>query len=216
MSAVSGAPSNLQHRPAAYPASPRVQAAKIGSTRTGGGFDGTMDRRPSMAYGHHRQTSIVHGFQHSRNASFVNSPATSPLSPHIVAVAATGNGDGPEVLSTLAPSSGLSALPSNQPSHNAASSVTSNGIANSTSINDREANEASSDTSTVKRLERKHSGKGRRDHGHHNSHSRHHHHHHHHHQPELKTVGEFALHHLFNSVCALTVRPGSDEADLSY
>ena len=40
-----------------------------------------LQRRTSNNYGHHRQTSVIHGLQHSRNPSF-NSPASaSPLSP---------------------------------------------------------------------------------------------------------------------------------------
>ncbi|KAI9721918.1 MAG: hypothetical protein M1812_001874 [Candelaria pacifica] len=191
LSAVSGTPSNLQNRPAAHPASPRVQAAKTGSTKTAGGSDGALDRRPSMTYGHHRQTSIVRGIQHSRNASFVNSPATSPLSPHIFASAAAGNGAGPELPSLLAPNGVLGGSP-NHPAHDGANGISSSSMAISASISERGNNGAGSDTSNMRRLERKHSGKGRRDHGHHNSHSRHH-------QPELKTVGEFALHHLFNA-----------------
>ncbi|KAI9797400.1 MAG: Cell morphogenesis protein PAG1 [Candelina submexicana] len=197
LSAVNGPPSNLQHRPAAHPTSPRVQAAKLGSTRMGGGSDGALDRRPSLTYGHHRQTSIVHGIQHSRNASFVNSPATSPLSPNVSATAAAGNGVGSEVPSLLAPNSVSVTLPSHL-AHVGVSSVPNNTVATSASLNERATNEAGSDTGHARRLERKYSGKARRDHSHHNSHSRHHHHHHHH-QPELKTVGEFALHHLFNS-----------------
>ena len=42
----------------------------------------TLERKPSQSYAHNRNTSIVHGVQHSRNTSYVNSPATSPLSEH--------------------------------------------------------------------------------------------------------------------------------------
>ncbi|QIW99068.1 hypothetical protein AMS68_004586 [Peltaster fructicola] len=40
-----------------------------------------LERKPSLGYGHHRQTSIVHGVQHSRNPSLLSSATTSPLSP---------------------------------------------------------------------------------------------------------------------------------------
>ncbi|KAL7273120.1 Cell morphogenesis protein PAG1 [Rhizina undulata] len=54
---------------------------------------GRLERRPSSsgysAHAHHRQTSIVNGVQHrsgahSRSGSYVNSPATSPLSPPVM------------------------------------------------------------------------------------------------------------------------------------
>jgi hypothetical protein len=54
--------------------------------------------------------------------------------------------------------------------------------------------ENSNYTATQKRVERMHSGRSRREHGHHASHSRHHH------KDEVKTVGEYALHVLFTSV----------------
>ncbi len=40
----------------------------------------------AAAYGHHRQTSIVHGIQHSRNGSLASS-SSSPLSPQMIAAA---------------------------------------------------------------------------------------------------------------------------------
>ena len=53
-----------------------------GSARGGPAIDTTgLQRRTSNNYGHHRQTSVIHGLQHSRSPSF-NSPASaSPLSP---------------------------------------------------------------------------------------------------------------------------------------
>ncbi|KAK7905815.1 Cell morphogenesis protein PAG1 [Exophiala xenobiotica] len=51
------------------------------SSRGGSSVDAGLQRRTSNNYGHHRQTSVIHGLQHSRNPSF-NSPTTgSPLSP---------------------------------------------------------------------------------------------------------------------------------------
>ncbi|KAJ5873784.1 uncharacterized protein N7529_002214 [Penicillium soppii] len=50
------------------------------------GYEVGLERRPSNSYGHHRQTSIVHGVQHSRNTSMAGSSAsTSPLSPELIA-----------------------------------------------------------------------------------------------------------------------------------
>lgn len=48
-----------------------------------------LRRQLSNSYGHHRQTSVIHGVQHSRNPSF-NSPQTaSPLSPESLLHAST-------------------------------------------------------------------------------------------------------------------------------
>jgi hypothetical protein len=44
-----------------------------------------LERRPSLSYGHHRQTSIVHGIQHSRDPSLL-ATASSPLSPQKIVV----------------------------------------------------------------------------------------------------------------------------------
>lgn len=51
------------------------------SSRSGSAADIGLQRRTSNNYGHHRQTSVIHGLQHSRSPSF-NSPSTaSPLTP---------------------------------------------------------------------------------------------------------------------------------------
>ncbi|EXJ94334.1 hypothetical protein A1O1_02728 [Capronia coronata CBS 617.96] len=51
------------------------------SSRGGPAIDTGLQRRTSSNYGHHRQTSVIHGLQHSRDPSF-NSPSTaSPLTP---------------------------------------------------------------------------------------------------------------------------------------
>ncbi|KAJ6164695.1 hypothetical protein N7470_003367 [Penicillium chermesinum] len=56
------------------------------STGRPAGYDVGLERRPSNSYGHHRQTSIVHGMQHSRNTSIAGSTSsTSPLSPELIA-----------------------------------------------------------------------------------------------------------------------------------
>ena len=72
---------------------------------------------------------------------------------------------------------------------------------NATLVPERSSSAADNYTSTQKRVERMHSGRSRRDHGHHHSHSRHHH------KEELKTVGEYALHVLFTSVSLLRSYP---------
>ncbi|KAJ5918683.1 hypothetical protein N7454_009827 [Penicillium verhagenii] len=57
------------------------------------GYDAGLERRPSNSYGHHRQTSIVHGMQHSRNPSKAGSTASSPLSPELIASLGRGAPD---------------------------------------------------------------------------------------------------------------------------
>jgi hypothetical protein len=138
------------------------------------------DNRLAESKSHHRQTSIVHGFQHSRNGSFASS--NSPLSPQIIAAA----GD--------ASTPGDSSFAATMSSMTSGASFSSN----TTLVPDRVSTSTDSGTNTLAqiRVERMHSGSGRsrRDYGHHPSHSRHHH------KEELKTVGEYALHVLFTSV----------------
>jgi hypothetical protein len=125
----------------------------------------------------------VHGIQHSRNTSFVNSPATSPLSPQIIAAAAGATIDGAimsqESIADAFAANGMQpgsasgipfASPPLQPVH-------ADGYA------------------PLRKPERAPSSRSsRKGHNHHRSQSRHPQHSH-----ELKTVGEYALHHLFNS-----------------
>lgn len=139
------------------------------------------------AKAHNRQTSIVHGIQHSRNGSFASS-SNSPLSPQIIAAA---GGEMPD-----ASNMGDSVFASTLSSMASGNSFTSN----ATLVPDRPpppVSENSSNTLSQMRVERMHSGRSSRDHRHHHSHSRHHH------KEELKTVGEYALHVLFTSVSLL-------------
>jgi len=130
---------------------------------------------------HHRQTSIVHGIQHSRNGSFASS-STSPLSPQMIAAA---GGERPDA--------------SNMGDSSFGSISGSSFSSNATLVLDRPstATENSNYQLTQKRVERMHSARSSRDHRHRPSHSRHHH------KEELKTVGEYALHVLFTSVSLL-------------
>lgn len=64
----------------------------------------------------------------------------------------------------------------------------------STSGGERETGEANNTVIPQVRIDRKHSIKGRRTHAHHRSQSKQQH------MPEQKTVGEYALQHLFDSV----------------
>lgn len=137
---------------------------------------------------HNRQTSIVHGIQHSRNGSST-SASSSPLSPQMIIAAGTD-------ASTMGDSTFANSLVGLAGSASFSSST-------STVVPDRasSATENGSYHTTQKRVERMHSGKSSRDHRHHHSHSRHHH------KEELKTVGEYALHVLFTSVSSITIYP---------
>jgi hypothetical protein len=129
---------------------------------------------------HNRQTSIVHGIQHSRNGSLASS-TSSPLSPQMIAAVGSGSN-----ASSMGDSAFITAMP------NMSSNIS---FSSSTTLvpPDRPPTEQSNHTLTQRRMERVSSGRSRRPgHGHHNSHSRH--------KEELKTVGEYALHVLFTSV----------------
>jgi len=185
-------PNGIQPQQAIRASSPHSQSKVAGVIRPGGGIEGGLERKLSASYGHHRQTSIVHGVQHSRNASFVNSPETSPLSTHMVAATSDllGNVVRPQIGHQDLPDPPIGNLPSvnniiSTPTHSMTSTL----------VNDRDTPDSTSGTLTQRRLERMHSGKVRRDHAHHHSHSKPHHH-----PQEWRTVGEYALHHLFNSV----------------
>lgn len=162
-------------------------------TRSATSLDGEgLERRPSnSAYGHHRQASIVHGsIQHSRNASFAASSANpGPLSPEGIATAAYGvshaldsplNGKrDPQEYSSGYTGAGTPVTGHMQP-------------ATLTTIQDNHQAEIASEPTSQRKATT--SGKSRRDHSHHPSHSSKH-------SQEARTVGEYALHHLFNSVC---------------
>lgn len=145
-----------------------------------------LERRPSNSYGHHRQASIVHGVpQHSRNSSFATSPAMSHRSPQAGAV---HNGFGLD-------SAGYDTLTSETPdyTYTALTPDTANSMHPYTPTpahpDDRDAMDTEVNMLTQRRVDRQPSGKARREHG--RSQSKH--------QAEQISVGEYALHHLFNS-----------------
>jgi hypothetical protein len=143
------------------------------------GAVGTLERKPSGSYAHNRNTSIVHGIQHSRNTSFVNSPATSPLSPQaIVAAGATLDG------AVMSQESIAEAFAANgtRPGVNIANGGAHVAAGSEGSVPQRKPERAPSARSS------------RRGHNQQRSQSRHPQNTH-----ELKTVGEYALHHLFNA-----------------
>ncbi|KAE8151767.1 cell morphogenesis N-terminal-domain-containing protein [Aspergillus avenaceus] len=163
------------------------KSPEISSGRPGAGYDVTLERRPSNSYGHHRQTSIVHGIQHSRNPSFAtSSTSTSPLSPELIA--SLGRGGGAEQ-----DNSSMNRLEQHD-MHSTHQSQMANGTGHAlqgmlSTIEDQDAEEAADGGTAIPSHRRtKSSGKPR---SHSRSQSKQH--------TESKTVGEYALHHLFNS-----------------
>lgn len=153
------------------------------TARTPTGPNGALERRPSITQGY-RYTQRSHaGHQHARNTSFVNSPTTSPLSPQTV----TGDYASVNMLHHGTPD--LHSKESPLTTVNGSSPLTPNpaGI--------RDIVDGNPTATTQKRVDRVHNGKLRRGHSQHHNHGRQQHH------QEQKTVGEYALHHLFTSVC---------------
>ncbi|AEO66832.1 uncharacterized protein THITE_2115295 [Thermothielavioides terrestris NRRL 8126] len=158
------------------------------------GLAGVIERvvdPKASSYGHHRQTSIVHGIQHSRNGSLTSS-ASSPLSPQMIAAAGAGlMPDRAEMQPFPRPDSDASAGP------RPPTAMSGTTLASVPNIPERAASAAAGEFGGRGKMERRHSGKSsRRDHAHHHSHSSRHH------KDEQKTVGEFALHVLFTSFIA--------------
>ncbi|KAG9718590.1 hypothetical protein KCU75_g22748, partial [Aureobasidium melanogenum] len=147
-SAASRAPSSRAHTPAAQSES--------------------VERKSSVSYGHHRQTSIVHGYQHSRNPSHVSSTGASPISPGIILAQAPK--DGPTLRQS--PSSSTLNAPADQ-------------------VPSRRLERMHSG-----RIKREH--EPHLHHHHHHNHRHHRSRSRQHQQQEPTTVGEYALHHLLN------------------
>ncbi|KAK4235508.1 cell morphogenesis protein PAG1 [Achaetomium macrosporum] len=145
---------------------------------------------------HHRQTSIVHGIgiHHSRNGSLASS-ASSPLSPQMIAAAGVGLTPERAELHSFPRLDSDASTASRPPT--ALSGTT---LASMSNVSERGASagggEMGGQLPARGKLERRHSGKSRRDHSHHRSHSSRHH------RDEQKTVGEYALHVLFTSFIA--------------
>ncbi|KAK4134259.1 hypothetical protein BT67DRAFT_462505 [Trichocladium antarcticum] len=161
----------------------------------GGVTERVVDPKAS-AYGHHRQTSIVHGIgiHHSRNGSLASS-GSSPLSPQMIAVAGAGlTPERAEMHHFPRLEGDVSLGPRPATALSGATLVAAHNIPERTSS--AAAGDASGQNPPRGKMERKHSGKARRDHAHHHSHSSRHH------KDEQKTVGEYALHVLFTSFIA--------------
>jgi hypothetical protein len=132
----------------------------------------------SGSYGHHRQASVVHGnIQHSRNTSFASPTSAHPANPASKPADLSSPRDvmDPRIMASADLSASAGAKKGHSPSASGAVGELPPLFA-------------------PRRLERVHSTGGRtRNGGHTPSHSRTHH-------SESRTVGEYALHHLFNAV----------------
>ena len=177
-------PSQVQSR--AQSAQPEPGIAR----NAGANIKTDLHRRPSNNYGHHRQTSVIHGVQHSRNTSF-NSPNTaSPLSPESLAYAVQKLHDAPGSRRehvTVANGSSTFSSPTSTLGHTQGISV------DSTLVDDASL----PDHHHVLGSNRTHAAAGSRSKrapGHHASHSRI--------RSEARTPGEYALHHLLNAFFA--------------
>jgi hypothetical protein len=177
---------------------PKTSESTAGRPPGAAGHEGPVERKPSISYGHHRKTSIVHGIQHSRNPSFASGVSTaSPLSPEIIASAALSNNN----IGAPGPDSTSSGRLEQAELHQSYTSAGSNPMGHIqpsglSTIEDDDSGEAINvNGHPIHPTHRKmlSNGKLRRDHSHSRTYSKHHH-------QESKTVGEYALHHLFNSV----------------
>ena len=181
--------SNLQSHQANSSIAPRSQSS-ASIARSPAGPNGTLERRPSATQVHYRQPSRVHGnHPQSRNAIFVKSPATSPLSPEIPA--AIMNNAGFPDFATFAVNHHQNSDRYASESSTLLGSIHSSSTSAASTL-DQSLGNVSGKIADHKGNERTHPSKSRSGHHHRPSQSRQH--------QEQKTVGEYALHHLFNKV----------------
>lgn len=182
--------SNIQSQQANSTTSPRSQSS-ASAVRSPTGLNGTLERRPSATQSHYRQPSRAHSnYPQSRNAIFLASPATSPLSPDTPG-SAISNASLPDFSNyTMIRRQTSVRWPGDSPSTTANNSMHGSSVP-STLGGDRDLGDAI-DGTVVRRNDRTQTSKSRTGHSHHRSQSRHH--------QEQKSVGEYALHHLFNKV----------------
>lgn len=170
--------------------SPRSQSS-TGAVRSPAGLDIGLERQPSVTQGHYRQTSRAQGaYLQARNAGFVSSPTTSPMSPETPS-SATSNPGLPDNSNHTIVHRGISSRRPSESTQNTAIS-SSHSSSTSTLIGEQDMGDLSAGTSTQRRLDRTQSVKARRGHDPQRSQSRH--------NQEQNSVGEYALHHLFNKV----------------
>lgn len=179
-------PSVLQAQHSGPALSPRSQS----SNRSPAGPNVTMERRPSLTQNHYRHASKAHGlFAHSRNTSFVNSPATSPLSPFVP----NGTTAVPEF-----PSLAMHAPGSKDPRPSDSPSNASNSSSASTLTTNQEVGDTSNPGQTKRRPDRSGGNLPRRGHSHHRSQNKHQH------AIKPQNVTEWTIYHLFVSVSQST------------
>ncbi|KAL2208726.1 transcriptional activator leucine zipper [Sarocladium strictum] len=149
-----------------------------------------LDPARAATYGHHRQTSIVHGIQHSRNGS-LQSPTSSPLSPQIIAAANAGF-DRHDMQSVSERLEAETTAPGSRPPTAMAGSISSN--ANSFPLDkSATANLAVTSPPMNQRRNDRMQSRSRPQNSSQSSRL---------HRDEQKTVGEYALHVLFTSFIA--------------
>ncbi|KAF3938035.1 hypothetical protein ABW19_dt0200649 [Dactylella cylindrospora] len=153
-----------------------------------------VERKPSISsypHAHNRQASIVNGgIQHSRNPSFVNSPATSPLSPN------TLRGAGEQITIPDLPLSPTGTLVPSDISSLQSQMSTMSSMSTITAVQPGEHSRAPSSMDTMRTIT-PHGRPKREGHGHGHSHSSSHH------SSEPKTPAEYALHILFTQFVRL-------------
>jgi len=180
--------SNIHTQQTGHVHSPRlISSATPTRSPVAASLAGEPERRPSGSHGHLRQTSKAH--PQARNAIFVTSPATSPAGSDLVSP--VNDVAGMPDYNTLVRRGQSQRQPSNSPSGTLHGS--SHAASTSTTTSERDQSDTGNGTSTHKRLDRAQSSRTRREHSHQRSLSRNQ-------QQEQKTVGEYALHHLFNKV----------------
>ena len=173
--------SNIQTQQPGTALSPRSQSS-TGAARSPVSLDVGLERQPSATQGHYRQASRAQGaYLQARNAGFVSSPAASPLSPETPSSASSNPGL-PDISNHTMIHRGVS---SRRPTESTSSTA-------STLIGDQDVGDLSGGTLTHRRLDRAQSVKARRGHDPQRSQSKQ--------SQEQKSVGEYALHHLFNKV----------------
>lgn len=170
-----------------------LQSGRSRSTTAGarspGAINGGLERRPSAAYGHVRKASTnPGGVLQSHNGNFVNSPSASPLNTLPAGLMLNGGPHTEFSALTMIHQNTADLHPNDSPSS------TLNGSfhgysATSTMGSNRDDVDGIATSFSQKKL---HSGRSRKEQNHQRSSSKQ--------QPDHKTVGEYALHHLFNSV----------------
>ena len=184
--------SNIHSQQANAGISSRSQSS-ASTARSPASINGTLERRPSATQGHYRQQSRAHSnFPQSRNGILVTSPTASPLSPETPNSAST-NASQPDFSTNMINRRQASVRYPHESTSTLNSALQTNLVSVLAASNgDREAGDTINGGSVQKRNERSGTSKSRSGHHHHRSQSKQ--------RQEQKSVGEYALHHLFNKV----------------